>query len=120
MTVPAFGPQKTRGILYFHTFTGCDVVSAFRGKGKKSAWFTWDVCDEVTETFVTFSQTPSNVFDNDLQNLERFAIVLYDRTISGTSVDEARLELFARKQKSYDAIPPSPAALRKHAKRAAY
>lgn len=37
-----------------------------------------------------------------------------------TSVEEARLELFARKQKPYDVIPPSHAAFREHAKHAAY
>ena len=34
----ALGPDKTSEVLLFHSFTGCDVVSAFRGKGKKSAW----------------------------------------------------------------------------------
>ena len=29
------GPDKCRGITLFHAFTGYDVVSAFRGKGKK-------------------------------------------------------------------------------------
>ena len=30
--------EKSKGMLFFHTFTGCDVVSEFRSKGKKSAW----------------------------------------------------------------------------------
>ena len=34
----SIGPEKGRGITLFHAFTGCDVVSAFRGKGKQSAW----------------------------------------------------------------------------------
>ena len=33
-------PEKASGFPFFHTFTGCDTVSAFRGKGKKSAWQT--------------------------------------------------------------------------------
>ena len=33
----SIGPQKSRGLLFFHAFTDCDVVSAFRGKGKKTA-----------------------------------------------------------------------------------
>ncbi|KAJ7371262.1 hypothetical protein OS493_027378 [Desmophyllum pertusum] len=37
-----------------------------------------------------------------------------------TGVDEARLDLFARKQRPYNSIPPTQAALREHAKRAAY
>ena len=28
--------EKSQGMLFFHAFTGCDVVSAFRGRGKKN------------------------------------------------------------------------------------
>ena len=38
------GPEKGRGIILVHAFTSCDVVSAFRGKGKKSAWQTPGTC----------------------------------------------------------------------------
>lgn len=37
------GPEKSSGIVFFHTFTGSDVVSAFHGKGKKNALQTWAV-----------------------------------------------------------------------------
>jgi len=50
--------EKSKGMLFFHAFTGCDVVSAFRGKGKKSAWQTWDVCDEASGVFSKLSQYP--------------------------------------------------------------
>eukprot|EP00745_Piridium_sociabile_P026549 TRINITY_DN4240_c0_g1_i3.p1 TRINITY_DN4240_c0_g1~~TRINITY_DN4240_c0_g1_i3.p1 ORF type:complete len:1496 (-),score=398.92 TRINITY_DN4240_c0_g1_i3:837-5324(-) len=118
--VLAMGPEKVSGILYFHAFTGCDVVSGFRGKGKKSAWQTWNVCDDVSETFAKLSHCPGEVSDDDLQKLEHFVVLLYDRSSAATGVDEARLDLFARKQRSYDAIPPTRAALMEHAKRAAY
>jgi hypothetical protein len=29
------GQEKTNGLPFFHAFTGCDVVSSFRGKGKR-------------------------------------------------------------------------------------
>ena len=32
------GLTRASGLPFFHAFTGCDVVSAFRGKDKKSAW----------------------------------------------------------------------------------
>ena len=114
------GPEKAGGILFFHAFTGCDVVSGFRGKGKKSTWLTWNVCDDVTETFKKLSNCPPEVSNDDLQKLETFVVLMYDRSSSATCVNEARLDLFARKQKSYDAIPPTRAALKEHAKRAAY
>ena len=31
------GPEKSSGMPFSHAFTGCDVVSAFSGKGKKTA-----------------------------------------------------------------------------------
>ncbi len=116
----AIGPTRARGIMYFHAFTGCDVVSAFRGKGKKSAWQTWDVFDEVTATFSNLSQFPTEVTDTDLKTLERFVVLMYDRSSAATGVDQARLHMFARKQRPYDFITPTQAALREHAKRAAY
>ncbi|XP_056134724.1 mucin-5AC [Lampris incognitus] len=118
--VSAIGPEKASGIPYFHAFTGCDVVSAFRGKGKKTAWQTWNICDEVSETFTNLSQHPTSVSDCDLQHLERFVVLMYDRSSAATGVDEARPDLFARKQRPYNSIPPTQAALREHAKHDAY
>ena len=68
----AIGPARASGLMYFHGFTGCDVVCAFRGKGEKSAWQTWDVFDVVTETFSNLSQFPTEVTYTDLKTLERF------------------------------------------------
>ncbi len=52
--VATIGPEKTSGILFFHAFTGCDVVSAWiRGKGKKSAWQTWNVCNDASSVVST-------------------------------------------------------------------
>ena len=82
-------------IQIFNAFTGCDTVSAFRGKGKKSAWLTRNVCDEVTCAFVTLSQVQTEGCDQDHMNLEHFVMLPYDRTSSSCvqliSVDKARL-----------------------------
>jgi hypothetical protein len=45
---------------------------------------------------------------------------MYDRSTSAADIDSVRLDLFARKQRSYDAIPLTQAALKQHTKRAAY
>jgi len=45
---------------------------------------------------------------------------MYNRSSATDSIDAARLELFARKQGSYDSIPPTQAALIQLIKRAAY
>ena len=55
----------------------------------------------------------------DLQIIEEFVVLMYDRSSSYKDVNEARLDLFARKQRAYDCIPPTRAALREHCKRAA-
>ena len=67
-----------------------------------------------------FRNCPKEVSDNDLQKLERFVVLMYDRSSGSSGVDEARLDLFARKQRSYDKIPPTHAVLKEHAKRVAY
>ena len=55
--VSSIGPEMVGGILFFHAFTGCDVVSGFRGpwQREKSARQTWNVCEDVTETFKKLS-----------------------------------------------------------------
>ena len=116
----SLGPQKSTGILFFHAFTGCDVISSFRGKGKKSAWQTWDVCDEASDVFTRLSQYPPTVDDDDLTTLEKFVVMMYDRSNTARGVDDARLDMFARKQRPYEAIPPTRAALHQHVKLATY
>ena len=36
-------PRICGTIPMFQAFTGCDTVSAFCGRGKKTAWNTWKV-----------------------------------------------------------------------------
>jgi hypothetical protein len=118
--VSQIGPEKTHGMPFFHAFTGCDLVSAFRGKGKKSAWQTWNVFTDVSTTFAKLTEQPTEFDEDDMHKLERFVVVMYDRSSEATCVNDARLDLFARKQRAYDAIPPTQAALKEHVKRATY
>ncbi|XP_068210382.1 uncharacterized protein [Palaemon carinicauda] len=48
--------------------------------------------------------------------LERLAAVMYVRSGIAASVDKARLDLFVHKQRPYNSIPPTQAALRESAK----
>lgn len=52
--------------------------------------------------------------------LERFVVLLYDRTSEESEVDVAKKQLFCTKNRSIDAIPPTSAALLQHTKRAIY
>ena len=44
-------PRICATLPMFHVFTGCDTVSAFCGRGKKTAWNTWKVYPEVIKAF---------------------------------------------------------------------
>ena len=60
----SLGP-RARALTFFHSFTGCDTVSAFRGKGRKSAWQAWNVFEEATEVFRRLSSMPETISDDD-------------------------------------------------------
>lgn len=101
-------------------FIGCDSTSAFHGKGKKSAWATWSSFPDVTQAFISLSSSPATITDDDIALLERYVALLYDRTSSAVDVNVARKDLFTRKGRSTDAIPPTKAALLQHVKRVVY
>ena len=51
--------------------------------------------------------------------IERFVILLYDKTRTSTDADKARCKLFANKS-NVQLIPPTSAALKQHVRRAVY
>ena len=97
----SLGP-RAKALTFFHSFTGCDTVSAFRDKGKKSAWQAWNVFEEATEVFQKLGNLPETVSDDDKQILEQFVVILYDQSSAVKRVNEARLDLFPHRQKSYE------------------
>ena len=97
----SLGP-RAKALTFFHSFTSCDTVSAFRDKGKKSAWQAWNVFEEATEVFRKLGNLPETVSDDDKQILEQFVVILYDQSSAVKRVNEARLDLFAHRQKSYE------------------
>ncbi|XP_068756859.1 uncharacterized protein [Montipora capricornis] len=117
------GKEKCRALPFFHAFTGCDTMSAFLGKGKKSAWEAWKAYPEATEAFRFVNDSPfipleinTPVFDV----LQRFVVILYDRTSLATDVNTARRELFTKKNRALENIPPTEDALLNHSNRALY
>ena len=104
-----------------NAFTGCDTVSCFAGRGKKTAFTVWKSHPAVPDAFLQLSTTPTPlVSEVCMIYLERFVILWYDRTSNKANVNEARKQLFAQKGRAYDAIPPTRAALLQHTKRAAF
>lgn len=80
------GQEMAKSMLFFHTFTGCDIVSAFRNKGKKTAWQTWDIFPEATSVFSELSKYPPTFEDDDMKILEKFVVLMYDRSSNLDSV----------------------------------
>ena len=75
---------------------------------------------EASEVLAKLSMNPPVIGDEEKKVLERFAIIMFNRSRSATDVDSVRLDMFAGKQESYDAIRPTSAALDYQTKRAAY
>ena len=117
------GKERTPALPIFHALTGCDTTSAFRGKGKKSAWQAWQAYDEVTESFEFLATHPFEHLDSDtehFQRIERLVVVLFSKTCSLTSVNTAREELFCCKNRKMDMIPPTQDALQQHVQQTVY
>ena len=111
---------KRMGLRFFYCFTGCDQVSFLANVSKKTAWKIWEIFPNVNKAFATLSNRPTdNDIDEAMPIIERVVILLYHRTSNCTSVNECRRELFCN-GRTCDNIPPTPAALLQHVKRAAY
>ena len=119
----SIGESIARALPVFHAWSGCDTTSAFRGKGKKSAWNAWKACQEVTEAFNFLAANPFHHLESDSEHfkkIERLTVVLYEKSSPLGLVNEAREDLFCRKSRSPDNIPPTQNALLQHTKRAIY
>ena len=114
------GNEKARALPMFHAFTGCDSVSSFAGRGKKTAFETWKAFSAVTPVFSALFTDPTTFNDEHMSVLETYVVLMYDRTCTETTVDSARKHIFTTKARSIDAIPPTGAALLQHTKRAIY
>ena len=101
----------------FHGFTGCDTVSFFKGKGKKTLWQTWASMKNITSVFLALLDDLNSVTDN-LSSLEHYVVVAYDKTSTEVEVNSARKVMFAQKGRDLERIPPTKSALLCHTKRA--
>ena len=84
------GPERSLALPMFHAMTGCDTVSSFVGHGKKTAWTIWKSLPELTGTLVKLAESPARVTEEAMKAIERFVILLYDKTSTCTDVNKAR------------------------------
>ena len=60
-------PQNMcKALPLFHALTGCDTVSAFHGKGKKTAWEVWKNFAPLTGGLLNIINDPSVLNEDDL------------------------------------------------------
>ena len=112
--------EKARVLPMFHELTGCDTLSFFSGKGKKTAWDVWNVFSQLTSVLKAPLMLPEDIDDTCMDVIEIFVILLYYRTSSLSKINEVRQELFSRKKRSPYNIPPTQASLLQHVKRAVF
>ena len=67
-----------------------------------------------------FASVPEEIHEQAMALIERFVVLLYNRTISQTTVNEERQELFSKGNRNLENIPPTQAALPQHTRRAVY
>ena len=114
------GPQRCKVLPLFYAITGCNVVSAMFGIGKKTAWNAWIAYPEVTDTLIAITQDP-NSFTLDslhMRHLERWTVLMYSKNCNAELVNDARKLMFSDSLRSLDSIPPSKNALFQYIKRA--
>ncbi|WAQ99043.1 hypothetical protein MAR_023416 [Mya arenaria] len=114
------GPSKTPALAVFHAFTGSDTTSFCAGIGKRTAWKTSDVFPDVTDAFSLLADVPPSILESTIEVLEKYVVLLYDRTCQLAAVNEARQHIFARRSRALENIPPTQAALKQHILLTAY
>jgi hypothetical protein len=104
------GQGKARALLAFNAFTGCDTMSFFARRGKKTAWNTWNAFPETTSIFLAMMDR--QVTEDTFTTLHQFVVLMYDRSSTLANVNVAHQVLFAKNSKALESIPPTEAALK--------
>ena len=99
--------DKCLALHMFHAFTGRDPVSCFSGRTKRTAWDTWNIYPEITGQIASLMKKPQLCdVGAAMDTIERF-VLLYDKPNSGSKVNFVSFELFARKGRDVNNIPPT-------------
>lgn len=116
------GQEVCEGLIGLHSFTGCDTVSAFAGKGKIGA-FKILKSDEGARRALWELGKSWTVSENLFILLEKFTCSMYMSVGNTTGcVNDARYKLFCAKNGEVEShqLPPCQDSIRKHILRANY
>ena len=102
----SLGQDKASVLPMFHAFMGCDTVSFFGGRGKKTAWDVCVVFPEFIQVLRSLKTLPVKIDDACMSVIERFVVLLYDRTSSLTQSMKHAKSSFQRRQGTLTAFLP--------------
>lgn len=87
---------------------------------KKTAWSTRNAFPEISPVFEKLTAEPECLNDSNFILIQRFVILMYDRTSDVGDINECRKVLFTKKTRSIENIPPTKAALLQHCNSSIY
>lgn len=106
-SAPASESQEHKHYQCFmHWQLVCDTTSAFRGKGKKSAWQAWQAYEEVTETFTFHPFQHLHSDSGHFQSIERLTVILYDKTSPLNPLMKQEKSSFAARAEAWTGCHP--------------
>ena len=101
------GPQHCTVLPFVNAFTGCDVLSAMFGIGKKTAWNALLSFHEVINTIIAITKDLKNLTLDSvhMRRLERWTVLMYSKNCGAESSNDARKIMFTSGLRFLDAIP---------------
>ena len=118
------GPETAIALALFTSFTGCDTVSSFFGRGKATCFAAWRSQPQRISREIILSLKgdfiPLTVLSPTFQCLEILAISFYDKNSEDVHVNAARVTLSSQKKFDFELLPPTQSALLEHVNRSFY
>ena len=116
------GGHKTRGLLFLHSFSGCDYTNGFYGIGKVTFWDVYMEANipNIYECFKNLSKKPHMITDDDMSIIMQFVRRAY-KCHGSSDMNAARFDVITHNRvKTFREVPPSTSAILIHSQRAAY
>ena len=71
------GQRRAKSLPLFHNLTGCDTMSSFTGRGKKTCWDVWNKFEDLTECLLHLSAAPVQLQLADIKTIQRFTVSVW-------------------------------------------
>ena len=116
-------PEQQLALIFFFTFTGCDITSSFFDISKSTWWNVWCQNACITKAFTKLSWAPDKVEENDLSLIEKYVYTAYDphNCFHMNDINRLRLLLFTKSSENkLRKLPPTREALQLHILQSVY